>query len=181
MSFFKEYLNKVCKYIETVDFALLEQSADLISCANESGGKIIFAGNGASATIASHVSVDLTNCSNVRAINFNEAALITCFSNDFGYERWVEKAVDYYADENDLLVLISSSGRSKNMINCAESSRKQGLKVITFTGFEESNPLKQLGDVNLWVNSSVYNVVEAVHQIWLSVIVDKLSEKRERQ
>ena len=64
-------------------------------------------GNGGSAAIASHFSVDLTKTANIRSVNYNEADLITCFSNDYGYERWVEKAVDFYGDANDLIIVIS--------------------------------------------------------------------------
>ena len=74
-------------------------------------------GNGGSASIASHFSVDLTNNAGVRSVNCNEANLITYFTNDFGFERWVEKAVDFYGVEGDLLIVISSSGRSKDMLN----------------------------------------------------------------
>ncbi len=181
MSFFKKYLNNVCKYIETVDFDLLEQTTDLMSCVNESGGKIILAGNGASAAIASHVSVDLTKCSNVRAISFNEAALITCFSNDYGYERWVEKAISFYADSEDLAILISCSGASKNIINGGLRAKNMGLRVITFSGFSSDNPLRQLGDINFWVDSKAYNIIEMTHSSWLLAIVDKLSENRKCQ
>ena len=76
-------------------------------------------GNGGSAAIASHISVDLTKNASVRCTNYNESDLLTCFSNDFGYERWVEKAIDFYGDEGDSLILISAGGNSPNMINGA--------------------------------------------------------------
>jgi D-sedoheptulose 7-phosphate isomerase len=78
--------------------------------------KIIIFGNGGSAAIASHVSVDLTKNSKIRCVNFNEADLITCFSNDFGYEHWIEKAIEYYGDKGDAVIFISSSGKSKNIL-----------------------------------------------------------------
>ena len=82
-------------------------------------------GNGGSAAIASHASVDLTKNANIRAVNFNEADLITCFSNDYGYEKWIEKAIDFYADDKDVLILISSSGKSVNMINACKAARSK--------------------------------------------------------
>ena len=94
-------------------------------------GKIMIFGNGGSAAIASHVSVDLTKNANIRSVNFNEADLITCFSNDYGYEKWVEKTVDFYADSSDVLILISSSGKSQNMINaCIAARNKKMSKII---------------------------------------------------
>ena len=97
---------------------------------SKKNGKILIFGNGGSSAIASHVSVDLTKNAKIRTVNFNEADLITCFSNDYGYEKWVEKAVEFYADKNDTLVLISSSGKSKNMINACKTAKKE--KLIQF-------------------------------------------------
>ena len=143
-------------------------------------GKILIFGNGGSAAIASHVSVDLTKNAKIRTVNFNESDLITCFSNDYGYERWVEKAVDFYADKNDTLVLISSSGKSLNMINACQTARNKKIsKIITFTGHDKNNPLSKLGDINFWIDSKAYNFVENIHQVWLLTIVDLIIGKRE--
>ena len=134
--------------------------------------KVIFVGNGGSAAIASHCAVDFTKTASVRCINFNEADLITCFSNDYGYERWVEKALEMYGDDGDSIVLISSSGRSPNMIRAAEHARSRGLSLVTFTGFDSDNPLRKLGDLSLWIDSRAYNVVETTHQVWLLAVCD---------
>ncbi len=174
MRFFSEYLNLMTAKIKKADPAMLDKAAKLITSANEKGGKVIIAGNGGSAAIASHISVDLTNGVKIRAVNFNEADLITCFANDYGYERWLEKALEYYADKNDLVILISSSGRSENIINAAIKAKELALPVITLSGFDADNPLRQMGDINLWLDSDVYNIVETVHNIWLSAIVDKI-------
>ena len=137
-------------------------------------------GNGGSAAIASHVSVDLTKNAGIRCSNYNEADLITCFSNDYGYERWIEKAIDFYSDDNDVLILISSSGKSQNMINaCKAAKSKKISKIITLTGHEQNNPLSKLGDINFWINSKAYNFVENVHQVWLLAICDLIIGKRE--
>ena len=87
-------------------------------------------GNGGSAAISSHFSVDLTKNARVRCVNFNESDLLTCFSNDFGYERWVEKAIEFYGDKNDVLILISAGGESKNMINAIPIAKKIGVKKL---------------------------------------------------
>ena len=103
--------------------------------AKKNNAKIMIFGNGGSAAIASHVSVDLTKNANIRSFNFNEADLITCFANDYGYERWVEKAIDFYVDNEDVVILISSSGKSQNMINASKAARSNKVsKIITFTG-----------------------------------------------
>lgn len=136
------------------------------------GGKIIFAGNGGSAAMASHIAVDLTKNGKLRAINFNEADLITCFANDYGYENWVARAIEHYYDSNDSIVLISSSGQSKNILNAAKYAKKMNLPVVTFSGFKSDNPLRQLGDINIWIDSQAYNIIEMSHHIWLLAIVD---------
>jgi D-sedoheptulose 7-phosphate isomerase len=142
-------------------------------------GKMMVCGNGGSAAIASHVSVDLTKNAKIRTINFNESDLITCFSNDYGYERWIEKAVDFYADKNDTLVLISSSGKSKNMINACKAAKRKKIKVISFTGHMKNNPLSKVADLSLWINSKAYNFIENTHQVWLLTICDLIIGKRE--
>ena len=137
--------------------------------------KILIFGNGGSAAIASHFSVDLTKNAKIRCTNYNESDLITCFSNDFGYERWVEMAIKYYGNKGDVLIVISSSGKSKNMINaCIAARKKKFSKIITLTGHLVNNPVKKLGDINLWVNSKAYNYVENIHQFWLLSLVDLL-------
>ena len=141
--------------------------------------KILIFGNGGSAAIASHFSVDLTKNAKIRCTNYNESDLITCFSNDFGYERWVEMAIKYYGNKGDVLIVISSSGKSKNMINaCIAARKKKFSKIITLTGHLVNNPVKKLGDINLWVNSKAYNYIENIHQFWLLSLVDLVIGKK---
>ena len=122
--------------------------------------------------MASHFSVDMTKIGQIRTVNFNESDLITCFANDYGYENWVSKAINFYFDKGDIIVLISSSGESQNMINAAKLLKRKKIKLITFTGFKSSNRLKKYGDLNLWVNSKIYNHVENIHQFWLLMLSD---------
>ena len=172
-------------YLETQCLKIIPDEATLDKIINirnilikvkKNNSRVFIFGNGGSAAIASHASVDLTKNVKIKAINFNEADLITCFSNDYGYERWVEKAIDFYADKGDVVILISSSGKSKNMLNaCRVARRKKISKIITFTGNKKNNPLSKLGDINLWVDSNVYNHIENTHQIWLLSIGDLIS------
>jgi len=157
----------------------LIQTRNIFLNTSKKRGKILIFGNGGSAAIASHVSVDLTKNANIRTVNFNESDLITCFSNDYGYERWVEKAVDFYADKNDTLVLISSSGKSRNMINACKAARRKKIKVISLTGHTKNNPLSKITDLSLWIDSRAYNFVENTHQIWLLTVCDLIIGKRE--
>lgn len=180
--FLTSYLNDFSDLVKP-DEKIIDQLgkvADLIKVISAKGNKVLIFGNGGSAAISSHFSVDLTKNAGVRCVNCNEADLITCFSNDYGYERWVEKAVDFYGDEGDLLIVISSSGSSKNMLNGVKAARNGNFNaVVTFTGFADENPLRQLGDINLWVDSKAYNFIENIHQVWLLAIVDLIIGSRE--
>ena len=150
----------------------LVELKELMVASRAIGRKVIIAGNGGSAAIASHCAVDLTKNARLRCINFNEADLITCLANDYGYALWLAKALEFYADDGDLVVLISSSGKSDNLLNAARYAASRGLTLVTFTGFRADNPLKQLGQLNLWVESRAYNIVEMTHQIWLLAVCD---------
>jgi len=141
---------------------------------NDRGKKVMIAGNGGSAAMASHCSVDLSKNAGIRSVNFNEADLITCLSNDFGYEQWIAKSIEMYGDKNDMIILISSSGKSENMVNAAAVAKERDVFVVTFTGFDENNPLKTAGDLNFWLDSRAYNIVEMTHQIWLLAVCDSI-------
>jgi D-sedoheptulose 7-phosphate isomerase len=139
--------------------------------------KIIIFGNGGSAAIASHFALDLTNVTKIRCVNFSDPSLITCFSNDYGFDNWIYKTLDLYADKGDLLILISSSGMSKNMINAVKKSKIKFSSIVTFTGFDKKNNLNKISNLSFYVNSNIYNIVENIHQIWLLSIVDSLVKK----
>ena len=177
--FFLQYFKTIFQKLKSIDSAELKKAAAMVWSANQSGNKIIVVGNGGSAAMASHIAVDFTKTAGVRAINFNEADLITCFANDYGYEHWVAQALEAYADSGDIAILISSSGKSKNMLNGAEKAKRNGMTVITVSGFLSNNPLRKLGDLNLWVDSTEYNIVEMTHHVWLVAIVDYLVKDKD--
>ncbi len=180
--FLTSYLNDFSNLVKSDKNIVdqLEKVSHLLKTVHHKGRKTLVFGNGGSAAIASHFSVDLTKNAGLRCVNFNEADLITCLANDYGFERWMEKAVDFYGDKSDLLIVISSSGSSKNILNGVKAARKGNFTaVVTLSGFAEDNPLRQLGDLNLWVNSRAYNFVENIHQVWLLAIVDLIIGNRE--
>jgi len=143
----------------------------------KSGGKILLFGNGGSASIASHFSMDLTNNSNIKCYSYNDPALITCYANDFKYENWISRVIQKYGNKDDLLILISSSGKSKNMLNAVTAAKKMKFsKVVTFTGFDINNSLKKRGDINIWIDSKMYNVIENSHQFYLLLLVDMIKK-----
>ena len=177
-NYIAEYSTLIEKSFKNID--LLNQTKEAIVSASNRGKKTVIVGNGGSAAIASHFSVDLTKNAKTRCINFNESDLITCFANDYGYEHWIEKAVEFYGDEGDVFIAISSSGSSKNILNgCRAAQNKNFSKIITLSGMNTDNPLKKMGDINLWVESKAYNHIENLHQLWLLAIVDFIIGKSE--
>lgn len=170
-------LRKLLNFTENTIRDLIKVKKILIDTKKKNKKALIF-GNGGSAAIASHFSVDITKNAGIRCVNFNESDLLTCFSNDFGYEKWVEKCIDFYGDANDALILISSSGESKNMINALKAAKKKKIKnIITFTGNNKNNSLKKGGIINFWVDSKAYNHIENSHQILLLSLVDLIIGK----
>lgn len=175
MDFFNKYVNK----LSDISLCLSEKdfinAISLLENVKKNQAKVIVVGNGGSAAISSHIAVDLTKACGIRSINFNEADLITCFANDFGYENWVVEALRSYAVLGDLVILISSSGTSPNIVNAAHFCKTKGISLITLSGFEKNNPLSKLGELNIWVDSKYYNFVEMIHHIWLVALVDKIA------
>jgi len=178
--FIKDYLNRYQKSLLDTDVSkTIVAMKELLVKTRDKGNKVLIAGNGGSAAISSHVSVDLTKQAGIRSVNFNETDLITCFSNDYGYENWLAKAIEFYGDEGDVAILISSSGKSKNMINAAIQAKNMKIIVTSLTGFEKDNPLNSFGEINLWVDSRAYNIIENTHQIWLLMLCDLILGKVE--
>tara|TARA_R110000824_G_scaffold39916_1_gene120096 strand:- start:237 stop:818 length:582 start_codon:yes stop_codon:yes gene_type:complete len=189
----KQFINDYFKEFQKLTTCNLEISnrlqviKQLFESTHKSGNKIIFVGNGGSAAMASHCSVDLSKNAGIRSINFNEADLITCLANDRGFENWVTEALMLYADKGDVVVLISSSGKSDNMINAAKYCNQNSLTLVTITGMDKRNPLKSQNDkgsytdsdLNLWVNSKAYNLIEMVHHFWLLCVCDMIIGKAE--
>ena len=176
---FYDFNSQLTEAINKIDHNILVNIVTKLKETSENGRKVILVGNGGSAAMASHVAVDLSKAVKIRAITFNESDLITCYANDYGYEHWVSKALKSYADKGDLVILISSSGSSKNIINAANTAKELGLFIVTLSGFSPENPLKALGDINLWVDSKGYNIVEMTHHVWLVSIVDFIYGKIE--
>jgi D-sedoheptulose 7-phosphate isomerase len=141
----------------------VDRSATLIVSQARQQKKVMFIGNGASAAISSHQAVDFWKTGGVRAMAFNDASLLTCLGNDFGYPFVFEKPIEMFADPGDVLIAISSSGRSENILRGARMARRRECRVISMSGFDQDNPLRQLGDVNFYVPSKSYGHVEVTH------------------
>lgn len=135
-------------------------------------GKIFFIGNGGSAAIASHMAIDFWKSAAIPAIAFTDNSLLTCISNDFGYENVFAKPIEFFAGKNDILFAISSSGKSKNILNAVKAMKDKEGCVVTLSGFKGDNPLHSKGVYNFYVSSSEYGLVEVIHQYICHFILD---------
>jgi D-sedoheptulose 7-phosphate isomerase len=140
--------------------------------AHDAGNKIIFVGNGGSAGIASHLAIDFSKNGGLRSLAFNDPAALTCLGNDLGYENVFAKQLDFHARSGDLLIAISSSGRSPNILEAVKIARARDCKVATFSGFTAENELRQTGDVNFYVSSREYGFVEVAHLALCHAVLD---------
>jgi len=132
-------------------------------------------GNGGSASVASHAVVDFMNVAKLRAYTLHDTATLTCMANDYGYENAFSNIISNTTKEKDLLIAISSSGKSKNIINAVEAARQNGAIVVTLSGFDSKNSLRIMGDINFWCNSKDYGMVEIAHQFILHNLADRFS------
>lgn len=156
----------------------LSQALSIIIACGDAGRKVIFIGNGGSAAIASHQAVDYWKNGGVRAISFNEGSLLTCISNDLGFQHVFQRPIEMFADPGDVLIAISSSGQSENILRGSKAGLDKGCTLITMSGFKPDNPLRSLGRLNFYVASSIYGYVEIAHLALCHCIVDHLISRR---
>ena len=175
--YYQKYSNSIFELINSVNTNLINESVSLIKNTIKNNSKIFIVGNGGSSSIASHVAVDFSKVAKVPCSTFNNANLITCFANDYNYENWVLEAIKTYCTNKDLIILISSSGTSKNIVNAATYCKKNSINLITLSGFDNNNPLSKLGNINFHVKSNEYNFIEMTHHIILVSIVDIFAKK----
>jgi D-sedoheptulose 7-phosphate isomerase len=140
--------------------------------AHAAGNKLIFIGNGGSAAIASHMATDYSKNGDIRSLALNDSSMLTCLGNDLGYDRIFAKQIELHARPGDLVIAISSSGRSANILNAVEAARAAKCAVVTLSGFAPENRLRQLGDINFYLASDRYGFVEIGHLTICHAILD---------
>ncbi len=150
---------------------------DKISMLYKTANTIFLLGNGGSSAIASHSGVDIVNTCKLKAYPLTEHSLLTCMSNDFGYENVFKKTLELLLTPGDVVIAISSSGSSINILNAADFAMKNQAFLITFSGFNEDNALRKMGHYNFWLNSSDYGKVEIGHALLLHILTDELGKK----
>ena len=159
------------KCFEKLDQNKLNQLKQII----EDFQDIIILGNGGSNAISCHLAEDYTKALNKKAICFGDSARLSCYANDYGWENAYTKFVEHFFTPKTLVILTSSSGNSKNIINVAEHCVNNGISIITLSGFNENNQLKTNYESNsklhFWINSQDYGIVECLHELILHSVI----------
>lgn len=156
---------------------IMETLINIFEEGKTNNSQVFFIGNGGSAGIAEHMTTDFMKNAGIGARSMFSSTVLTCFGNDYTYKEIFSKQLELLAQKQDILVAISSSGNSLNIINAIEAMRKKGGKIITFTGFKEDNKVKGMGDYNIYVPIEEYGIVETIHQAILQQVVDELKYK----
>lgn len=150
----------------------VEKAVRLALGVKKQGGTLAFIGNGGSAAIAGHQATDfLKNCG-IRTYVPLDPSLLTCMANDFSYSEVFTEPLSVMLQTGDVLVAISSSGRSKNILYAATRAAEKGVSVITLSGFKGNNPLRRIGRLNFYVSSDSYRIVESAHLFICNCILD---------
>ena len=174
-SFYLRYIQKINHVLNNIELNKIEILEKLNK--KSKNNKILIFGNGAGASIASHFANDLSNISKIKTLSFDNSAHLTCFANDYGFENWVRKTIEIYADKNDLVILLSASGKSKNIINAAKYCKSKRIKYFSISGFDKNNLLNKSSKNFIWINSKSYNEIEISQLLVLLSIIDKLNLK----
>ena len=162
-----------------MDLNLLKREIDIISSKKEQlkllvdrFNKIILIGNGGSNAISSHIAIDYTKFLDKQALSFSDAPRLTAYINDYGRDEAYKQFIKEFADSDTLIILISSSGNSMNIINAAKYCEVNMLTYAALSGFQEDNKLNNMNaNFKYWVNAKSYGVVEIAHETLLHSIV----------
>ena len=153
----------------------LEQTISLLTVARQKNATVFWVGNGGSAAICSHLSQDILNKLEIKSLYSGDFSLMTCMANDFGYEQVYAKPLKFFIKKNDLLIAISSSGNSENILLCTKLANKIGAHIISLSGMNPNNKLfNSISDVSFFVQSDLYGIVETSHEAILHGIIETL-------
>jgi D-sedoheptulose 7-phosphate isomerase len=155
----------------------IQRAMQYLRTLREKGNRVYLIGNGGSAAVASHAATDFMNVVKLRAHTLHDSSILTCMTNDYGYENAFARMLAQVVTEGDALIAISSSGKSPNIRNAASTVKQMGGYVLTLSGFDRGNPLRSQGDLNIWLDSTDYGFVEIGHQFVLHNIADRFGRE----
>jgi len=179
-----EFLNAVQATDQRGNMLLVEEAIEnainIILEQADKGGKLMVIGNGGSAAIASHMAIDFWKNAGIKALAFNDGALLTCVSNDHGYSHVFEKSIEMFAEYNDVLLAFSSSGNSENILRGVVAAQEKQGRIITFSGFKEDNLLRKTGEINFYVPVAHYGFVEVIHHALCHCFIDVIIQNKSK-
>jgi len=167
-------MNPFKEYIETLQNAHMEEEFCKFSDAFEKAKRVIILGNGGSNAVASHISQDYMKFKGKRVSVFSDPSMLTMMINDFGHENAYRKYLEYYWEPETLVILMSSGGESKNILNCVRWCQERKVTYGVLTGFSPDNTIKMTAadsEFNYHIDSDSYGVVECCHQIFLHGVI----------
>ena len=167
-------VNPFNPYVEALSHAHAEDQFQKYKTQFDRHRRIIVLGNGGSNSVASHISQDYMKFHQKKVSVFSDPSMITMMANDYGYENAYKKFLEYHVEKDTLVVLISSSGESLNILNCMHYCQECEITYGILTGFNPFNTLRRKADLakfDYHVDSKSYGVVECVHQIFLHGVV----------
>ena len=183
MSYYKKYVESISLGLELLEVSslgseVIEQSTwleeleQITSDVKGATGRFFFIGNGASAAFASHMSLDWSKNGGVPCVPLFDLSHLTALGNDLGYDEIFAEPLKWHGTVSDVLITISSSGNSPNILRAIEVAREKGMKVITLSGLKPDNKSRKLGDLNLYIPAKTYGIVECLHQVLLHAWLD---------
>jgi D-sedoheptulose 7-phosphate isomerase/D-glycero-D-manno-heptose 1,7-bisphosphate phosphatase len=183
-SYFDAYADEMTRAAKTIEAAALEQAAAILAQAYSAGARMFSCGNGGSASIANHMQCDhLKGIRNqtdlapqVLSLSTN-VELLTAIANDLGYENTFVYQLESQARAGDVLIAVSSSGRSPNIVHALDWARGHGLRTIAITGFGGGRA-RTAAEVAIHVDSTNYGVVEDLHQSVMHALAQYIRQSR---
>jgi D-sedoheptulose 7-phosphate isomerase len=138
----------------------------------ETSGVLHFIGNGASASIASHFGLDYFKAGEIRTNTFNDFSALTAYGNDISFDEVFAFPISRILKEKDMLVAVSSSGNSPNIVRGLEAAKEQGSFLLTLSGMKSDNKIRKMGDINMFFPEMDYGPTECAHTVMLHHILD---------
>lgn len=173
----KKYLTEIEFLVKSLDLEDILHLKKKILMTKKKKGKVYIFGNGGSSATANHFAVDMTKNAKIQTISNSNDSLITCLSNDYGFNNWIKKTLMFYVKRNDLVIFLTVSGESKNIINAINYCKIKKITHFSLTGHKKNNTINKISKNYLWINSMSYNAVEIAHSVVLFNIVDLIIGK----
>ena len=179
MRFYTQYFADFSQILTTFlnapeNEAKLSATIKHLEATRQTGKKIYLLGNGGSSAIAEHMAIDLTKNAGLKALTISGTPMLTTYANDYGYEKVFSQPLERFGDKGDVVLAISSSGNSQNIVEACRVAKQKEMTLVTFTGFSRDNRVAGLGDINIWLDTKAFGYVEILHNLLIHYINDAI-------